>query len=93
MVRESKNFCTNYLIKFPIDLDGTWYAVETCWVLFNFVFILSCPVNIPGREPYLGDCVKKEIINVGLHLDTMRLVSFRIGLKIDIITLYISVPV
>ena len=28
---ESKNFCSNYLTNFSINLDGIWYAVETCW--------------------------------------------------------------
>ena len=29
-VPESQNCCTHYLTKFLIDLNGIWYAIETC---------------------------------------------------------------
>ena len=28
-MQESKSFCTNYLTKLSIDLNGIWYSVET----------------------------------------------------------------
>ena len=31
-VREKDKFCINYLTKFEIDLNGIWYAFETCWL-------------------------------------------------------------
>ena len=30
-IRESKNFCANFLKKFFIDLDGSWYTVQSYW--------------------------------------------------------------
>ena len=31
------------------------------------IFILSCPFNIEGREPYFCDFFKKKNLNIGLH--------------------------
>ena len=28
--------------------------------VMNLILILSCPVSIQGREPYLHDCQKKK---------------------------------
>ena len=30
-MRERKILCTNDLTKFLVDLDGIWFAIETCW--------------------------------------------------------------
>ena len=59
-MQESKNVCANYLTKFSIDLNGTWYTVETCWCNDPHAYSFSCPFNIQGREPYLNDLKKKK---------------------------------
>ena len=53
-MRESKNFCANYLTNFSIDLNGIHCTVDTCWCdephanfissfgcLYNFFFFLN----------------------------------------------------
>ena len=42
---------------FSINLDGIWYAFETCYVM-NLILIFFCPFNIQGREAHLDDFVK-----------------------------------
>ena len=29
-MQERENFFASYLLKFPVDLDVVWHAVETC---------------------------------------------------------------
>ena len=55
-MQESKNFCSNYLTKFSVDLNGIWYAVDerhTHCILF---------IQYLRREPYACDFVIKPLM-------------------------------
>ena len=66
-VQENKNFCTSYVSKVLVDLNGIWSTFETCWC-DNLILILFCPFNVRGKEPYLRGCIKKS--NMGLCSQT-----------------------
>ena len=53
----------------------------------NLILVLSCPVNIQGREPYIYDCVKNNFKRwlVFRHLQTD---VFKLGGIIESILLY-----
>ena len=63
-----------------------------CSGVMNLIFILCCPFDVQGREPYLCDFVKKDI-NDCLYSDIYRPVSFNLGLMIETTKLYILVSV
>ena len=57
---ESKNFTAKYLTKFEFDLMLIFFG------LTKLILILSRLINIEGKEPRLGDFIKKTS-NFGLH--------------------------
>ena len=64
-VPESKNFCANYLTKFPINLNGIRMefgmllrVVDVMWELF--ILILFHPLNIQEGGPCLCDSNEKN---------------------------------
>ena len=58
-MQESKDFCTNYLTKFSIDLNGICSTVETCWYDEPHT-ILAQLFTVQGRKPYICDCAQKK---------------------------------
>ena len=60
--------------------------------VMNLVCILPCPFSIQGREPYLHNFLGKRIVT-GLYSDIFRLVSFKVGMILEITTLYILISV
>ena len=90
-VRESKNFCANYLSKFLIDLNWIWYTIETCWC--DEPHIHSMLSIEHSSETYLYyklyDVIKKRNFNVGLYSE----ISFILGMVIKSTKLYILVSV
>ena len=46
-MQEFIQFCTNYLTKFSVDLDGNWHFVEICLI------------SIQGRRPFLCDLQRR----------------------------------
>ena len=57
--------------------------------MMNFLLILSQPFSFQGREPYLHDFIKKEPLTFGWYLDVYWLISLKLGMMIEITTLYI----
>ena len=59
-MQESKTFCTNFLRKVAIDLDGILYTIETCRCDEPHThFMISHVLKSQGKEPYLYDFEKK----------------------------------
>ena len=79
-LREAKRqkFCTNYQT-FSMDMDGIWYAVETC-----------CS-NEPLTHLISSDQYSRDFL--GLHLDVNQLTSFKLNMNIDTTKLYILIHV
>ena len=73
------------------NMDGIWYAVETCWSDEPHA-ILSQLISFHGREPNFGGSIKNNF-NVGLHSDIYRLISVKLGLMMDTTLLYCFIPV
>ena len=72
--------------KFSINLEGMWYAVDTCWCDVNLIviLILSHPFNIQGREPYSCDFIKKEFMLACIQTFTGRFLSNHWALHFDL---------
>ena len=77
-MRESKNFCTDYLTKFSINLHGIFQLRLVC--VMNLILILWCPFHIQLRDWNLVDFIKKKPLNIGLYLDNSGPISFKLGL-------------
>ena len=96
-MQESKNLGVNYLTKFSVNLNGIGCTIETCWCDELYVLILSCPVNIQGREPYLSDFIIKKKKNPNpkmlVCIQTFKPISFRHSLMIGTTKLYILISV
>ena len=97
-VQENKNFCASYLTKFITNLDVIWCAVETFWSdECHIHFILSkgqnvCDffsVNPPPPHPPLPF----PTFNISLRSDIFSLISFKLGMMMETIKLYILIPV
>ena len=88
-MRESKNFCANYLTKVTTVLNGIWYTDETCWYdeLHTFFNIVQSVVK--GENPTSMILLKKKTkkktahFNAGLYSDIYRPVDFRLGMLIE----------
>ena len=57
---------------------------KTCWCGEPSFFMLLCPFNIQGREPYLYDFVhNQQTFNVDLYSEIYWLISFKLSMMID----------
>ena len=59
-VQESKDFCANYLTKFPIDLNGILNTEWTCWCGECQTHFISNIFNIQGKEPGFCDFANRN---------------------------------
>ena len=75
----------HFLANFSIRLDEIWYAVMT--LMLNFVCMIQ------GRELNFGDSKKNFVLRLPGIWDTYELISFKLGVMIDMTKLYILIPV
>ena len=80
----------------PVSLQSSrWIWMEIGLLLrliglMNLMLILSCLINIQGREPYF---VRKTPQPFNVHSDTYTSISFRLGIVIETTELCILIPV
>ena len=94
-MQESKNFCTNYLTKFSIDLNGMCFTVETCWCdepqsfyLVHSIFKVENPIYVISSKKQ-----KQKTWSFDLYSDIYRLISFKFSMAIETTKLYILILV
>ena len=63
-VIESKNIFTNYITRVSVNLDGIWYAVETCWSYEPHTHFMSSDCH--SLERTLCMCFCQKNFSVGL---------------------------
>ena len=62
-VWESKNFCTSFLTKFSVDLNGIWFTDVTWCDEPHLDFIVSIQFS-GGRTLHIWFCIKKILKNL-----------------------------
>ena len=89
-MRESKIFCANYVTKFPIDLDGMWYTVETHWSYEPCAHLIwSDKYSRKGIRNLTCVISGKEGLALTCFLDIFRLIYFKFCVLIETAKLYI----
>ena len=51
-----------------------------------------CMSDVQGRQIYFDDCIK-NIFKIGFCSDSCEMISFKLGLMIDMTELYLLIPV
>ena len=79
-----KNFCAKCLTKFTVNLDGIWSSFGTCLSYdFHLSFYLVQSV-VKGKNAAWLIFEGKKIINITLHSDIYRVISYTLGMKTDV---------
>ena len=90
-VQESKIFCTNYLTKLSIDLNGIWHTFNTCWYHEPHTHFMSSSQY--SRERTLLTWFHKKRCSIALYSDIYKPISFKLGMTVETTKRYILILV
>ena len=97
---KSRNFCAHFLSNFSVHLNEIWCAALTHWFVEAHVDSVHM-IDVQGSElhqnyfwkEYVQDCISSSSRFARLHFDTYKLISFKLGMKLDMTKFFILMSV